>query len=203
MYLRPQREGDGGTGRWAEGLTITPQGSHSKTSSRSVLESWMWKPSLAPPVEAIWSQALAQHHDENVAGTLNKVCQRGQRGTFHHHCSHTGKARGSCRVASPTSHNAVSDGEVKAGREPELPASKKGKTQGQFIPELTQTGVNLDQGVSILEATPRINRKSSPQGGRPQEQGTLASVSDLGLCLSPSASFQIPSAEEGPALGVL
>jgi hypothetical protein len=38
----------------------------------------MWKPSLAPPVEAIWSQALAQHHDENVAGTLNKVCQRGR-----------------------------------------------------------------------------------------------------------------------------
>lgn len=38
----------------------------------------MWMPSLAPPVEAIWSQALAQHHDENVASTLNKGCQQGQ-----------------------------------------------------------------------------------------------------------------------------
>lgn len=38
----------------------------------------MWKPSLAPPVEAIWSQALAQHHDENVASALNKACQQGQ-----------------------------------------------------------------------------------------------------------------------------
>jgi hypothetical protein len=38
-----------------------------------------------------------------------------------------------------------------AGNQSFQPA--KGKTQGQFIPELTQTGVNLHQGISIIETT--------------------------------------------------
>lgn len=85
----------------------------------------MWKPSLAPPVEAIWSQALAQHHDENVAGTLNKACQQGQSKRGPSITTVPTQARGACSAANPTSHNTVSDGQVKAGREPELTASKR------------------------------------------------------------------------------
>lgn len=120
----------------------------------------MWKPSLAPPVEAIWSQALAQHHDEN------KACQQGR--SKRDLPSPLSPQRQGVRPVRPYFSILSPMGKSRlAGNQSLLSAERK--TQGQFIPELTQTGVSLDLAVSIIEATPQINRKSSP--GR-QTSGT-------------------------------
>lgn len=80
----------------------------------------MWKPSPAPPVEAYWSQALAQHPGENVASTVDKGCQHGQsKRPFSRHCSHTGKT--GCRKALVTqrcSHTPCTQSVLDRGRAP-------------------------------------------------------------------------------------
>lgn len=120
----------------------------------------MWKPSLAPPIEAIWSQALAQHHDENVAGSWDKACQQGQ--SKRDLPSPLSPQRQGVHPEWPYFSILSLIGKSRlAGNQNLLPA--EGKTQGQFIPERTQTGVNLDLAVSIIEATPQKNRKSSPR----------------------------------------